>query len=104
MRISLRRLRLCWRRLQALSRGSSLFRGLGGGRFERISDEADVWDTSWSWGCVFVDADLDGRPDIFVVNGMVTGKNETDHERADKALKGIVGKRLTYRRTDKLAA
>ena len=31
-------------------------------------------------------------------------KNETDHERADKALKGIVGKRLTYRRTDKLAA
>ena len=71
---------LVWRRLQALSRGSSLFRGLGGDRFERISDEAGVWDTSWSWGCVFVDADLDGRPDLFVVNGMVTGKNETDHE------------------------
>ncbi len=28
----------------------------------------------------------------------------TDAERADAALKGIVGKRLTYRRTDKLAA
>jgi transposase-like protein len=28
----------------------------------------------------------------------------TDGERADAALKGIVGKRLTYRRTDKLAA
>ncbi|MDP9415513.1 MAG: IS1595 family transposase [Pseudomonadota bacterium] len=28
----------------------------------------------------------------------------TDGERADVALKGIVGKRLTYRRTDKLAA
>ncbi len=27
-----------------------------------------------------------------------------DHERADIALKGITGKRLTYRRTDKLAA
>ncbi len=27
-----------------------------------------------------------------------------DAERADEALKGIVGKRLTYRRTDKLAA
>ena len=53
---------LVWRRLTALSRGSSLFRNLGGDRFERTSDEADVWDTSWSWGCVFVDADLDGRP------------------------------------------
>ncbi|MFY9551398.1 MAG: CRTAC1 family protein [Thermoanaerobaculia bacterium] len=71
---------LVWRRLKALSRGSSLFRNLGNGSFERISDEADVWDTSWSWGCVFVDADLDGRPDLFVVNGMVTGKSETERE------------------------
>jgi transposase-like protein len=31
-------------------------------------------------------------------------KNITDVERSDQALKGIVGKRLTYRRTDKLAA
>ena len=31
-------------------------------------------------------------------------KNETDKERADKSLKGIAGKRLTYRRTDQLAA
>jgi hypothetical protein len=31
-------------------------------------------------------------------------KNITDKERADQVLKGIVGKRLTYRRTDKLAA
>ena len=71
---------LVWRRLKALSRGSSLFRARGDGGFERISDEAGVWDTSWSWGCVFVDADLDGRPDLFVVNGMVTGKNERERE------------------------
>jgi hypothetical protein len=71
---------LAWRRLKALSRGSSLFRNLGDGRFERTSEEADVWDTSWSWGCVFVDADMDGRPDLFVVNGMLTGKNETERE------------------------
>jgi hypothetical protein len=71
---------LVWRRLTALSRGSSLFRNLGGDRFERVSNEAGVWDTSWSWGCVFVDADLDGRPDLFVVNGMVTGKSETERE------------------------
>ncbi len=71
---------LVWRRLKLLSRGSSLFRSTGDGRFERISDEAGVWDTSWSWGCVWIDADLDGRPDLFVVNGMVTGKNPRERE------------------------
>ena len=71
---------LVWPRLTALSRGSSLFHNLGGDRFERASEEADVWDTSWSWGCVFVDADMDGRPDLFLVNGMLTGRNETERE------------------------
>ena len=71
---------LVWRRLKAMSRGSSLFRGTPGGVFERTSDSADVWDTSWSWGSVFVDGDLDGRADLFVVNGMVTGKNPRERE------------------------
>jgi hypothetical protein len=71
---------LVWRRLKAMTRGSSLFRASRDGRFERTSEEADVWDTSWSWGSVFVDGDLDGRPDLFVVNGMVTGKNPTERE------------------------
>ncbi len=69
-----------WRRLKAMTRGSSLFRASSDGRFERISDVADVWDTSWSWGAVFVDGDMDGRPDLFVVNGMVTGKNPKERE------------------------
>ncbi|HSS44802.1 MAG TPA: FG-GAP-like repeat-containing protein, partial [Thermoanaerobaculia bacterium] len=73
---------LVWRRLKALSRGSSLFRSSAdaSGRFERTSEEAEVSDTSWSWGCVFVDANLDGRPDLFVVNGMVTGRNPKERE------------------------
>jgi len=71
---------LVWRRLKLLSRGSSLFRARGDGQFERTSDEAEVWDTSWSWGCVWIDADMDGRPDLFVVNGMVTGKNPKERE------------------------
>ena len=73
---------LVWRRLKAMSRGSSLFRSRAdaSGRFERTSEEAEVSDTSWSWGCVFVDANLDGRPDLFVVNGMLTGRNPKEHE------------------------
>ncbi len=71
---------LVWRRLKTLSGGSSLFHNLGGNRFMNTSEEAGVWDTSWSWGCLFIDADLDGRADLFVVNGMVTGKNETERE------------------------
>ena len=31
-------------------------------------------------------------------------RETTDFERSDEALKGIVGKRLTYRRTDAIAA
>jgi len=69
-----------WRRLKAMTRGSSLFRLGADGRYERASEEADVWDTSWSWGSVFVDGDLDGRADLFVVNGMVTGKNVAERE------------------------
>jgi enediyne biosynthesis protein E4 len=71
---------LVWRRLKAMTRGSSLFRGTPGGGFERTSDSADVWDTSWSWGSVFLDADGDGRADLFVVNGMVTGRNPKERE------------------------
>jgi hypothetical protein len=72
---------IVWRKLRALSRGSSLFVPSPDGRgYERTSLDADVWDTSWSWGCVFVDADMDGRADLFVVNGMVTGKNERERE------------------------
>lgn len=70
---------LVWRRLKTMSRGSSLFRG-GGARFDQTAEEAGVWDTSWSWGCVFLDADSDGRADLFVVNGMVTGKNPRERE------------------------
>jgi hypothetical protein len=68
------------KKLMELARGSSLFRWIAPLKFGRVSNEADVWDTSWSWGTVFLDAFLRGRPDLFVVNGMVSGKNRTEHE------------------------
>ena len=71
---------IVWRRLMLLARGSSLFCWRGPLKYERTSDDADVWDTSWSWGTVALDAFLRGRPDLFVVNGMVAGESRTEHE------------------------
>jgi hypothetical protein len=52
------------------SRGDGLYRNLGGGRFERISESAGVAEGGWAWGTELVDMDGDGREDLLVVNGM----------------------------------
>lgn len=42
----------------------------GTGHFTEIANYANVFGTDWSWGALFVDADNDGRNDIFVCNGI----------------------------------
>ena len=42
----------------------------GTGRFTEIANYANVFGTDWSWGALFLDADNDGRNDIFVCNGI----------------------------------
>jgi hypothetical protein len=49
--------------------GSTLFRNLGGGKYEEVSDRAG-WETFWPWGIVDGDYDLDGHQDIFIPSGM----------------------------------
>jgi hypothetical protein len=49
--------------------GSTLWHGLGGGRFEEVSDKAGV-ETLWPWGIATGDFDGDGREDAFVPSGM----------------------------------
>ena len=58
---------------QRHARGNSLFRNRGDGTFEDASERYDVTMGRWAWACDFVDLDNDGRQDIYVQNGYITG-------------------------------
>jgi len=60
------------------ARGDSLFRNLGDGRFEDVSEHAGITMGRWAWGAVFLELDNDGWPDLFVPNGFVTGEDPED--------------------------
>ncbi len=68
------------RRMTRRTRGDSLFRSLGGRRFERTTDRAGVADGGWAWGTEFADLDGDGREDLLVVSGMFEGTTGADDD------------------------
>jgi hypothetical protein len=49
--------------------GNALFKNLGNGKFEEISDRANL-ETLWPWGAAVGDFDNDGYEDIFIPTGM----------------------------------
>ncbi len=49
--------------------GNTLFRNLGGGKFEEASERAGV-ETLWPWGVAAADFDLNGAMDAFIPSGM----------------------------------
>ncbi len=63
---------------QRHARGNSLFKNLGDGTFRDVSIESGTTMGRWAWGAKFVDFDNDGRPDIVVPNGFVTGEDPAD--------------------------
>jgi hypothetical protein len=52
-----------------VSFGNTLFRNLGGGRFDEVSGRAGV-ESFWPWGAATGDFDADGHEDVFVPSGM----------------------------------
>src|SRR4029079_10795533 len=48
---------------------NTLFLNRGDGTFAEIGMLAGVGASGWSWGTMFMDVDLDGRPDILIANG-----------------------------------
>jgi hypothetical protein len=58
---------------QRHARGNSLFRNRGDGTFEDVSERLGVTMGRWAWACDFADLDNDGRQDLYVQNGYITG-------------------------------
>lgn len=51
----------------------------GNGNFSDVAELAGLAATDWSWSCLVEDFDLDGRPDVFVANGIERRPNSLDY-------------------------
>ena len=60
------------------AQGNSLFRNDGQRGFSDVSEQARVRTGRWAWASDFVDLDSDGRLDLFVQNGYITGERLDD--------------------------
>jgi enediyne biosynthesis protein E4 len=67
---------------------NTLFRGRGDGTFEELANYAGVAASDWSWQGTFLDFDLDGYEDIFVVNGNLADVQDLDVPEAFAAHRG----------------
>jgi hypothetical protein len=63
---------------QRQARGNSLFKNNGDGTFQDVTMAAGVAFGRWAWGSGLWDYDNDGRLDIFVTNGYITGPETHD--------------------------
>ncbi len=59
--------------------------GRGDGTWSEIAQLAGLEATEWSWGCAFLDVDLDGWEDVLVVNGMERAGRDLDAAEALRA-------------------
>jgi tetratricopeptide (TPR) repeat protein len=63
--------------------GNSLFRNRGDGTFQDSTASSGVGMGRWAWSSDAWDFDHDGFPDLYVVNGMVSGVARPDLNNAD---------------------
>ncbi len=63
---------------QRFAKGNSLFENTGDGTFREVSREAAVEIARWAWSSLFVDINNDGRDDVLVANGYITGASKDD--------------------------
>lgn len=66
------------RAFQRHARGNSLYRNNGDGTFSDFTLQAGVEMGRWAWSSDFVDLNSDGRLDIYITNGYITGQDTHD--------------------------
>jgi hypothetical protein len=64
--------------LKKLASGNSLYRNVGNGFFEDVTQEAGGLPGQWAWGGGFIDFDNDGVEDLYSPNGFLSGKSMKD--------------------------
>jgi tetratricopeptide (TPR) repeat protein len=64
-----------WRRH---TKGNSLYTNRGEGRFEETGADRGIEMGRWAWSCDAADFDNDGRPEVFITCGMLTGSKQPD--------------------------
>jgi Flp pilus assembly protein TadD/peroxiredoxin len=63
---------------QRHAQGNVLYRNLGNGKFQNVSQQAAVTMGRWSWCSDFWDFDHDGYPDLYVANGYISAIDRND--------------------------
>jgi hypothetical protein len=64
--------------LHKLAAGNTVFKNLGGGKFQDVSAALGPFSAGWAFGGGFVDIDNDGWEDIHAPNGFISGKSLKD--------------------------
>ena len=64
--------------LNKLAAGNTVFRNLGGGKFQDVTADIGPFGAGWAWGGGFVDLDNDGWQDLHTPNGFISGKSLKD--------------------------
>lgn len=64
--------------LRRMSRGNTLLRNLGNGRFADATGQANVGFGRWAWSCNWGDLNNDGWEDLVVANGYITNEKADD--------------------------
>jgi tetratricopeptide (TPR) repeat protein len=65
------------------ARGNSLYRNIGNGKFQNVSEQAGVAMGRWAWSSDAWDFDHDGHPDLYITNGYISGPETSRGENAD---------------------